>query len=550
MGTHRGKPLRPPPFPDLTHFLLKKDSPVKRSPFIAASAAAFALILPLSACGGGTAASVSSASSTPRSGGTLTIAEGDQPLSGLDPVLAQSFNAKRLASQFYEGLLSLSADGSEIKPGLASAYEKISDTEYLFTLREGITFHNGEPVTPQDVVYSLERVVNPDVHSPYASLYSLKSVVAEGENQVRITLAAPQASLLRLLAQPWSSGIVNKAWTESTPANVRKTQENGTGPYKLASYAEGSMIKTVAFEGYWDAPKPYIKEVNYRVIADESTLVQALKSKSVDAGQIKLPNNVETVKTSGLTVGDAAATGVQWMAMNTLTGPFTDVNVRRAFSLALDRTKIQQIATLGTGINAGIVPPGDPLGCTMDGSTPYYERSVAKAKDLLKDAEAENVTVNFKIASNSTVAIKAAQLMKEQVAEAGITLNIQTVAYEDMVSSVLSKDWGADMVTLTSALNADASQYVALWFTQGSATSKVNDPQLTTLMNAAKASAGSDEDRKKDYQAICDYVADNAYMVTPYAAPTVHDVWNPAKLEGYQTDVTGTRLFLKEAWIK
>lgn len=518
-----------------------------------AAAASVALMMTLAGCSGTSPSSSlaggTAETGTPVSGGVLTVADADQPLSGLDPVMAQSFNSKRLAAQFYEGLLSINADGTELLPGLATSWTAESKTEYLFTLRKGATFHDGKSVTANDVVYSLKRIVDPATASPYASLYSIAAVSAVDEQTVRVKLSSPQASLLRLLAQPWSGGIVEKDWTESHSAAERKTQENGTGPYRLKSYAEGSLIETVAYDGYWDAPKPYIDQVNYRVIADESTLVQSLTSKSVDAGQVKQPTSVQTLQKSGLTVGKTAATGVQWMAMNTLDGPLADVRVRRAFSLALDRNKINQISTLGTGQLSAVVPPGDPLGCTVDASTPYAAQNIDEAKRLLAEAGTPAVTVSIKVGSNNALAIKAVQLMKEQLSAVGITLDIQTVAFEDLVSSVLSDDWGADMVNLVSTLNADASQYVALWFAKGSATTKVEDAKLTTLMTDAKSVPTTDEARKAAYQKTCDYVADQVFMVTPFAAPTVNDVWSSSRLHGFTPDVTGTRLFLKDAWV-
>lgn len=523
---------------------------MKLSKKLFASGLAAALAISLAACSsGGSSDSSEGGSGTPVAGGTLTIADTAQPLSGLDPVLAQAFNAKRFASQFYEGLLSLSADGTKLEPGLATKWEQVSATEYTFTLREGVTFHDGSPMTADDVVFSLQRVVDPATKSPYANLYSIDTVSANDAGQVVVTLSRPQASLLRLLAQPWSSGIVSQAWfTSKTPDEI-KTQENGTGPFKLASYQEGSMISTARYDGYWNAPLPYLDEVNYRVIPDESTLVQAVTSGSVDMAQVQLPNNLKTVENKGIEVGDSTSTGTQWMGVNTLSGPMSDVNVRRAFNLALDRKKIVDIATLGTGGYAGLIPPGDPLGCTMDADSPYYEHSVDKAKQLLADAGLEDVTVTLKIGSNAATGIKAAQLMKEQVAEAGITLDIQVIPFENLVPTLLSEDWGSDMIALTSALNADPSQYAALWFAQGSPTTKVDDQKLWDLMDTAQASNGTGEERKADYQGICDYVADQAYMVNSYAAPTTYDVWNPKKVKGFTADVTNTRLFLKEAWL-
>ncbi|WP_159499002.1 ABC transporter substrate-binding protein [Microbacterium sp. 18062] len=515
-----------------------------------ALAAVAALTATLGACSAGDAApaATDAAAGEPVAGGTLIVADNAQPTSGFDPVLAQAFNAKRLASQFYESLLSLSADGTEVGPGLATEWEEVSPTEYLFTLREGVTFHDGSPLTVDDVVFSLERIIDPDTFSPYASLYSIADVEAVGDEQVRVTLAQPQASFIRLMAQPWSGGIVNEAWVESRTADEIKTQENGTGPFTLASFQEGAVIETVAFEDYWDEGLPYLDGVNYRLIADETTIVQALTSGQVQMGQVQIPTNRSAVEAAGLSIGDSPSTGTQWMAMNTLDGPLADIDVRRAFSLALDREQIIETVTFGTGSLASVVPPGDPLGCVMTDESPYYERDVEAAKDLLAQAGSPTPTVTIQLGDSAKTGIQAAQLMKEQVAEAGIDLEIKTVPFNEQVSSVLSADWGSDMVHLTSVLNADPSQYVSLWFEQGSPTTHVDDAELWSMMDAAKADIDGIEARAADYQEICDYIADNVYMVVPYAAPVAWDVWS-SDLHGFTADVTNTRLYLKEAWL-
>src|ERR1700754_27073 len=114
-----------------------------------------AAALALTGCGGGSGGSQGRASAS-----TITVADDSQPLSGLDPIMAQAFNAKRMVSQFYEGLLQLGPD-DKIQPALAESWKEISRSEYEFTLRKGVTFHGGQPLKASDVVFSLERIVDP-----------------------------------------------------------------------------------------------------------------------------------------------------------------------------------------------------------------------------------------------------------------------------------------------------------------------------------------------------------------------------------------------------
>ncbi|TYC18492.1 ABC transporter substrate-binding protein [Actinomadura syzygii] len=494
----------------------------------------------------GSGSSSSGSSGTAARGGALVVADDSQPLSGLDPIMAQAFNAKRMVAQFYEGLLALDTDTTTLKPAVAESWKQVSPTEYEFTLRKGVTFHDGTPVKATDVVFSLKRIVDPKTHSPYVSLYTFKDVKAVGEDKVTITLKEPQASLLHLLAQPWSAGIVSEQWTKSKSENERKTQENGTGPYKLAAYQEGSLIKTVKFAGYWDKPKPGFDAIDYRLIPDESTRVQALQSGSVDMTQVKLPKNVEALKRRGINVGPTHNVGSYWLGMNAAQGPLANEKVRKAISVGIDRQQLIKIGSQGVGELAGIVPPADPLGAAATADFPNYTYNQAEAKKLLAESGAKDVKLTVALQSEIPEILPTAQLMKQQLSEIGIELEIKQLPFGQLVGNLLSGKWNADMIQLTAALNADASQYLALWFAKGIPSTKIDDPKLWQMMSDAVTKAKDDAERKRMYAEINRYVAERVYMVVPYAAPIAYDVWGP-KLKKFEADPSGTRIFLKNS---
>jgi peptide/nickel transport system substrate-binding protein len=524
---------------------MTSSKPVERLALTLAAIAAASIAL--TGCGGGQAQS-GTGGGTPHRGGTLTVGDESQPLSGLDPILAQAFDAKRMAAQFYEGLLSLGPDGSTLKPALATSWKQKSPTTYEFTLRRDVTFHDGRPLKASDVVFSLKRVVDPAVHSPYRSLYKLKDVTAPSDDKVVVGLAEPQSSLLHLLAQPWSAGIVSEQWVRSHSANDLKTQENGTGPYKLAEFREGSLIKTVRFDGYWDQPKPYINEIDYRVIPDESTRVQALQSGTVDTIQVTLPKNAASLKQRKFTVSDGSDVGAYWLGLNTVDGPLANEKVRQAISLGIDRKQLISVGSQGAGVASGIIPPGDPVMSGQTGDLPNTQYDPNKAKQLLAESGAGTVKLKLAIRSNRPDKLATAQLIKEQLSKIGVEVDITQVPFEQLISNLLSGKWNADMIQLTSTLNADASQYLSLWFEHNAKATKVNDPELWKRMSNAVQKAGSDQDRQPMYADINRYVAERVYMIVPYAAPTVYDVWS-RKLAGFKTEPSSTRMFLKDAWI-
>lgn len=505
--------------------------------------AAVSVGMVLSSCSGGSGAGAKQGSNFAK-GSALVIADEAQPSSGLDPIMAQAFDAKRMVSQFYEGLLELGPDGRTVQPALATKWKKVTPKRYEFTLRNGASFHNGDPVTAQDVVFSLKRIMDPKQNSPYRALYRIRSVTAPDAHHVVVDLSGPQASLLRLLAQPWSGGIVDKKWVTSKTTDQLKTQENGTGPYALTKYQEGALIKTAAFEKYWGGAAK-IKAVTYRVMPDEATRVQALQSGAIQMTEVRLARNRDQLKKAGLNIGDTYNTGAYWLAMNTTKGPLSDIRVRRAINLGVDRDQLIKIGAQGAGEASGVVPPGDPLGSKVGKDMPYYKHDPAEAKKLLAQTGKKNITLTMAIRADSPEKLATAQLVAEQLGKIGVKVKIQQVEWSHLVDAILSGHWGADMVQLSAALNADPSQYVSLWFAKGAPATKINDPKLWAMMDTAVDDATTDKERTQDYAKINRYVADKAYMLIPYASTTAWEVW--ARGLTFKTEVSNTRLFLKDA---
>jgi peptide/nickel transport system substrate-binding protein len=503
--------------------------------------------LMLAACGG-TATTASNTSGKPVSGGTLTIGLDGEPTVGFDPQVAQAYFDQQIVAQFYEGLLSLDSKG-QIKPGLAKSYQQVDSTTYRFTLRDGVTFHDGTKLTTDDVIFSLERLMDPAIKSPYTQQYKIKTVTAPDASTIEIKLSTAQPSLYNFLARPWSGAIMSKKWTTSRTGNQLKQTENGTGPFALKKWSKGISIELSGYKGYWDKPKPYLDTVIYRLIPDETSRVASLRSSSVQLLSFRDLRMVSDVKTtSGVTEANGPIVSSVWLNMNTLSGPLADKRVREAFNLAIDRVTL--IKTLGSGSATFgyVIPPQDPYGITPTAADPMYTQNQSKAVALLKEAGKSKVTIELLAPSDPAYGpdISAMELMKAQLSKVGITLNLKLVPFASVVPKVLAGEY-TDMVMMTSVLNADPSQYLDLWFAKGSPATKVKDQHLWDLMAAAKAEQNNAK-RVTLYHQLAQYIADEAYLLVPYAKAVRGEAWSD-KLHGYQPDATATRLNLKNAWL-
>ncbi len=194
------------------------------------------------------------------------------------------------------------------------------------------------------------------------------------------------------------------------------------------------------------------------------------------------------------------------------------------------------------------MPPADPLGSPATKDTPNYQYDPEQAKQLLAESGEKDVRLKLILQSENQNALPTAQLLAEQLGKIGIEVDVVPTPFSTLVSNLLSGKWDADMIVLNAALNADASQYLALWFAKDSTATKVDDPKLWQMMSDAVTTTGGDEDRKARYQEIGDYIAENVYQIVPYAAPSAYDMWTK-KLHGFTADASGTRILLKNAWM-
>ena len=269
---------------------------------------------------------------------------------------------------------------------LAESYTESPDKlTYEFTLRSGTKFHNGEPVTAEDVKFTFERY-----KGAAAKLLKekVKAVEVVDARHVRFQLHKPWPDFMLFYATPASGAawVVPKKYIESVGDEGYKQNPIGAGPYKFVSHKPGVELVLEAFEEYW-RKTPHIKRIIMRVVPDESTRLAMLKRGEADIAYLMVGAIGEEVKRDpNLQLLPSGGQSVQWICLFDEAdpkSPWHDQRVRMAANLAIDRKAISDIESYGVApVMGSIIPPEFEFSLHVE----PYEYNPAKAKQLLKEA--------------------------------------------------------------------------------------------------------------------------------------------------------------------
>ncbi len=398
----------------------------------------------LAACGNSSAStnatSAATTVGTPKMGGAMRLGvSGGSSKDTLDPhTWAQQIDGARVC-QLYEWLAYRDAD-YVLRPMLGVEFipNKNAD-QMLVKLRPGVTFHSGKPLTADDVVFSFERMMNPNVGAAeYGQFISvIKKVEAVDSGTVRFTFKFP-FSQLEDFAGSSSAGIIPVGWTENKP--------DGTGPFKFQSFTPGQQSVFVRNDHYWDHPKPYVDSVTIIDLTDDAARVNALVSGAVDAidsvPYVLLPSVQANTNLHAL----ISETG-NWypLTMRVDKAPFNDPRVRQAMRWLIDRNQMLNDAYGGHArIGNDLFAIDDPL---YDHSIEQREQDIDKAKFLLKQAGHGNgLTVNLVTAPIENGVVQSCVVFAQQAKAAGVNVvltKLDTTTFFDnqYMQRTFSVDW-------------------------------------------------------------------------------------------------------------
>ena len=364
----------------------------------------------------------------PVKGGEITVGIAQDLDDSLDPHQTVAAGTREVLFNIFEGLVKPNSDG-EMIPAVAEKYTLSEDgTTYTFTLREGVKFHNGQTVTAEDVVYSINRcaAVPEGQEKPLVAAFSaVKSVEALDEKTVAVTIAQRDLEFISYM----TAAIIPADYENQDTAPV------GTGPFRFVSRTPQQDFVMERFEDYWGAPA-WLDKVTYKICENADALVMNLNGGSID-----LCAHLTSAQASQLNQNFQVLEGtmnlVQAIYLNNQAKPFDNQLVRQALCYAIDRQGIMDMVAdgHGTAVGSSIYPAFTKY--FLPELVDKYPHSVEKAKELLAQAGYPNgFDMTISLPNNYQPHMDAAEVVAEQLREAGIRVTIQPVEWSTWLDTI------------------------------------------------------------------------------------------------------------------
>lgn len=286
----------------------------------------------------------------PKSGGQLVMGNAKE-ITNPTPFIASSVDHYVKASSMFEPLVALAKDGT-IQGVLASSWEANDDnSEWTFTLREGVKFHDGTEMTAADVVWSALYVTNPaNAATGQADLAQVEDVVAVDDYTVRFELSGPAPLFLLQLESPSSLPVVKANSMEEGVVQV-EVPPPGTGPFQFAEWVPADKLEVTKFADYW-AGEPCVDGVTYKLISSTSARQNALRAGDVHIIERAGPEFVQRVESGeieGIEASAATLSGFRMFNLNVANEPLDDIKLREAVITGMDMQALLDEAFLGSG---------------------------------------------------------------------------------------------------------------------------------------------------------------------------------------------------------
>ena len=362
---------------------------------------------------------------TPVPGGSVVYGM-TQDLASLDPHVDTDAGTRDVVFNLYEGLVKPTSDGGFIS-AVASDYTISDDAKtYTFTLRDGITFHDGTPVTIEDVKYSIDRYA--EIQGESSAFSSLvDSVEVQDDKTLVVNLKESYSEFLPMMT------IAIIPQSNEDPAG----NPIGTGPFKYVSYTPGQNMELEKYDGYWQEGVPSLDSVEFKFIADVDTAFVELQAGTIDILKYLTAAQAETLGDEDYNIVQGSMNLVHAMYLNSAYEPLSKTEVRQALCYAVDRDAINNFIFGGKShlIGSHMIPAMskyyEPEAETV------YSYDPEKAKELLADAGyADGFDLEITVPSSYSQHVDSAQIIADELSQVGINVTLNQVEWSTWLQDV------------------------------------------------------------------------------------------------------------------
>jgi len=452
-------------------------------------------------------------SGDPVIGGKLIMSLADRDVDTFDPIIS-TFNMSIWTSLLiYDQLVRVGPDGTSIEPGLAETWSHSDDgLTYTFSLRD-TTFHDGSPVTADDVVYSLDRALTSET-STWRSLISVvDTMTAVDDKTVEIKLSDVWA--------PFEADLAFVAFSIFPQAALESQGDDffqhpiGSGPFQFDTWEKETRIVLKRNETYWEEGKPYLDELEFRVLTDTNARMLQFQGGELDIVTSVPYSQLEALGANPeIVVLEEASARIDYIGMNTKRAPWDDKTLRQAINYAVDKQTIIDRVLFGNG---EVATSYLPLMAGHDYDSPGYPFDLDKAKELVaQSAGKDGFKAEFIIPSGDTFSDQVGQLVAAQLAEIGgeVTLvALESGARTQKVRTDLDYDWQKGYYS-TDIIDPDQLTQFAVYTDGGSKAiyTQYENPEVNEKIQAAARELDPDA-RQELYDQIQQMHLDDAPMI-------------------------------------
>lgn len=478
-------------------------------------------VVSLAACGSASnedAETVETESAETNSGdNSITIRVSADPLN-INPLYVTDLNSFTIMQALYSPFFEIVDGEVYYGNGLLESVEANEDsTQFTLTLKEGLTWHDGEPITSDDIVFSMTTLLDEAQAVPY-STYGYDSdgnaAVTEKINDLTatITFTTSNTGFLGSLSQIYCipqhiyEGVSNIGESELNFEPV------GSGPYKYVSYNSGESYTVERFDDYL-GDTPNLDKIVFKIIKDTNTAIAALQSGDIDALSIGSEDYATVDALDNVTINHYNSGQVNALGMNETNETLAKTEVRQAIAYALDKEELIAFAYTSTDFAQPAYSILTPDTLYYDDSLTQYDNDQEKAKELLDSAGVSGLKLNLLYSTAADEMEKEALYIQSKLEEVGITVELnpqEDSIYKNTLNEAGSTDY--DLVLVNWELGAEPSLYADI-ITSGSRsnTSNVNDSELDALWSEGLAIPNGEE-REAIYKEIQERINDNQYI--------------------------------------